>query len=236
MKELKEAWFEFKGVNSADMGVMLLSRPQRSQGDANGESVQVSGRSGRLWIGDGTWDNATAEVICIVPDGDMDRVLAWLTGSGRLRFSDEPDRSYRARAIKGITRTQPYARFAAQKFTATFDCQPFRYLYPEPQSVAFAEAGDIENPGTAASCPKVWVYGSGDITLSVGSCLMAFEGVTGGVVVDSELMDVMNLTETQLMNGCAQMDEFPQLEPGTNHVAWSGEVTKVVIEPRWRYI
>ena len=166
----------------------------------------------------------------------MDRVLAWLTGSGRLRFSDEPDRSYRARAIKGITRTQPYARFAAQKFTATFDCQPFRYLYPEPQSVAFAEAGDIENPGTAASCPKVWVYGSGDITLSVGSCLMAFEGVTGGVVVDSELMDVMNLTETQLMNGCAQMDEFPQLEPGTNHVAWSGEVTKVVIEPRWRYI
>ena len=46
MKELKEAWFEFKGVNSADMGVMLLSRPQRSQGDANGESVQVSGRSG----------------------------------------------------------------------------------------------------------------------------------------------------------------------------------------------
>lgn len=236
MKALKEAWFEFKGVNSADMGVMLLARPQRTQPDANGERIQVSGRSGRLWLGDGTWDNASAEVSCIVPEGDMDDVLNWLTGSGWLRFSDEPERAYRARVINGIVRTQPYARFAAQRFSVAFDCQPFRYLYPAAEELELTQGGNVQNPGTAASCPKIWVYGSGDIALYVGAHLLAFEDVSDGVAVDCELMEVLNLTETELLNGCAQIDEFPQLEPGANAVSWSGAVEKVVIEPRWRYI
>lgn len=236
MRTLNEAWFEFKGVNSGDMGVMMLARPQREQPSANGENRQVSGRSGRLWLGDGSYDNAAAEVTCIVPEGRMDGVLAWLTGSGWLRFSDEPDRAYKARAIKGITRTQPFARFAAQKFTVQFDCQPFRYLYPEAADVAMTAASTIVNPGTAASRPKICVTGSGDITLSVGGYYMAFEGVTDGVTVECELMEVLNLAETQLMNSCAQMEEFPTLEPGENAISWTGSVTKVVVTPRWRYV
>lgn len=236
MKALKEAWFEFKGVRSDAMGVMMIARPQREQPSANGENRQVAGRSGRIWLGDGSYDNGSAEVTCVVPDGDMDAVLAWLTGSGWLRFSDEPDRAYQARAIKGIARTQPMTRLAAQKFTVQFDCQPFRYAYPEPADVVLTAAGYVTNPGTAAAQPKIRIEGSGDISVSIGGYWMAFEGVTDGVVVDCALMDVLNLSETQLMNGCAEMDEFPTLQPGANYVSWTGDVTRIVISPRWRYV
>ena len=236
MRVLQQAWFEFKGANSTDMGVMLLSRPQRGQPTENGERVQVSGRSGRLWLSDGSYDNATAEVACIAPQGDMDAILAWLTGSGWLRFSDEPDRAYQARVSQGIVRAQPFARFAAQQFTVQFDCQPFRYLYPAAAALTLTAQGTISNPGTADSCPRIIVQGSGDIVLCVGDCAMAFEGVTDGVVVDSEQMEVLNLAETQLLNGCAELDAFPVLKPGANAVSWTGDVAQVSILPRWRFV
>ena len=236
MKALKEAWFEFKGVRSDAMGVMMLARPEREQPSLNGEYRQVAGRSGQIWLGDGSYGNGSAEVTCIVPGGDMDAVLAWLTGSGWLRFSDEPDRAYRARAVKGLVRTQPMPRLAAQRFTVQFECQPFRYLYPEAAQIVLTENGTVHNPGTAAAQPVIRIEGSGDISVLVGGRWMAFEGVSGGVTVDCELMDVLDLGQTKLMNGCAQMDEFPVLEPGANAVLWSGDVTRIVIEPRWRYL
>lgn len=236
MKTLKEAWFEFKDVRSDAMGVMMLARPEREQPGANGENRQVAGRSGRLWLGDGSYDNGAAEVVCVVPDGDMDAVLAWLTGSGWLRFSDEPDRAYQARAVKGIVRTQPMPRLAAQRFTVQFDCQPFRYLYPEAADIVLTATGTVNNPGTAPAQPKLRIEGDGDISVSIGGQWMAFEGVSGGVVVDCRLMEVFDLTETRLLNGIAQMDEFPTLQPGANLISWSGDVARVVITPRWRYV
>ena len=236
MRALKETWFEFKGVRSDAMGVMMLVRPEREQPAANGENRQVAGRSGRLWLGDGSYDNGAADVTCIVPEGEMDVVLAWLTGSGWLRFSDEPDRAYQARVAKGIVRTQPMPRMAAQRFTVQFDCQPFRYLYPEAADIVLTAAGTVYNPGTAAAQPKLRIEGSGDISVRIDGRWMTFEGVSGGVVVDCRLMEVFDLNETRLMNGIAQMDEFPVLQSGANLVSWSGGVTRVVITPRWRYM
>lgn len=236
MKELKEAWFEFRGVRSDAMGVELLSRPQRTQPAANGRSVAVSGRSGRLWIDDGAWDNASVQVQCIAPEGDMEGILAWLEGSGELRFSDEPDRVYRARVPGGMVRTLPFARLSAQQFAVEFDCEPFRYLYPAAEEIVLTEAGAAENPGTAPSQPKIVIAGSGDISLTVGNCRMVFEGLEDGIAVDSEIMECLDLEGVQLMNGYADMEEFPVLQPGSNAVAWTGEVQKVTITPRWRWL
>ena len=30
--------------------------------------------------------------------------------------------------------------------------------------------------------------------------------------------------------------EFPVLKPGTNLISWSGDATRIVIEPNWRYL
>ena len=37
------------------------------------------------------------------------------------------------------------------------------------------------------------------------------------------------------MNGCMGGD-FPTLLPGQNAISWTGNVTKVVVQPNWRYL
>ena len=116
-----------------------------------------------------------------------------------------------------------------------FDCQPHRYIYPAaPDIVKTASGASLTNPGNAPSEPRIKIEGSGDFWIAIGTQLMMFEGVIDGVVVDTELMDVFNLTSTAFLNSISTMDDFPTLAPGRNMITWEGAVTKVTITPRWR--
>ena len=81
--------------------------------------------------------------------------------------------------------------------------------------------------------PVITVYGTGDITLMVGTVIVELEGVSGSVTLDSELQE--SYTGTTSMNS-AMSGEFPLLKPGMNAISWSGEVTKVEVKPNWRYL
>ena len=81
--------------------------------------------------------------------------------------------------------------------------------------------------------PVITVYGTGDITLMVGTTIVELEGITGSITLDSELQEAYSGTTG--MNS-AMSGEFPLLKPGMNAISWSGEVSKVEIQPRWRYL
>ena len=92
----------------------------------------------------------------------------------------------------------------------------------------------MTNEYAEASEPKIRIEGSGDAIVTINAQQMAFTGLTDGIIVDSELKDCMNLSETALMNANATMDEFPLLAPGANMISISGAVTKITVTPRWR--
>ena len=81
--------------------------------------------------------------------------------------------------------------------------------------------------------PVITVYGTGDITLMVGTIVVELEGVSGSITLDSELQEAYSGTTD--MNS-AMSGEFPLLKPGMNAISWTGEVSKVEIQPRWRYL
>lgn len=91
----------------------------------------------------------------------------------------------------------------------------------------------ITNPGSVYSEPILTVYGSGDITLMVGTTIVELEGISGSIVLDCALKEAY-LGSTLMndhMNG-----EFPVLKPGANAVTWNGTVTRVVVRPNWRFL
>ena len=57
--------------------------------------------------------------------------------------------------------------------------------------------------------------------------------ITTGIVLDCSLKEAY--IGTTLMNNHMSGD-FPVLKPGLNGISWSGNVTSVVISPRWRYL
>lgn len=249
MKRLTEAWFEFKGIRSDDMGIFIKQMPVRSAPGRNITRKAVAGRNGTLQYGALTFKDVTIRLECDLRDESrLSSVLAWLTGDGPLRFSDEPDMAYDASIDKEFSRSSIQPRMTGQRFTVTWTAQPFKRLYPEAEQIIITTAGTIDNPGTAPSLPRVEIRGSGDFSVTIGMQTVRFTDVDGGgIIIDSELGDALTLDGAQLAND--KMDgELIKIQPGFNGISWIaggeddegnavvGVVTAVIITPRWRYI
>ena len=237
MKKLTSAWFEFAGARNTDKGVRLLSLPVRYHPAERGELVQVPGRSGYLWAPDDAYNNVLTRVQCQTTDeADMAAIGAWLRGAGELRFSDDPGRFYRARVTKGFSRSAAMNRFVNQEFTVTFDCQPFLYHRGVEDITLDGNPDTVTNPGTYKSAPRIKITGTGTAVLTIGTQIVEVDDLAGGVIIDSELGECFNLDGSMLLNSKVTLlgDTFPVLAPGANIVSWTGAVTKVTVEPRWR--
>lgn len=242
MKRLKEPWIEFKGTKNTEVGAELLSMPTRPRPKAIGEYAEIAGR-GRIWIPGGEtslYEPVTLSCTMVVerPDLYIDQVYAWLTGDGLLRLGDDPNRAYHARIVKEMSCKPKSSRMTGLELQSKFDCDPYRYGYPEPASITVSNGGTLTNPGTAASEPRITVAGSGDITLTIAGRLVELHGISGGCIIDSQMRDVYEADGLTLCNGKAVIDgdAFPALPPGNSAIAWTGAVTSVQILPRWRYL
>ena len=238
MKKLESVWFEFAGARNTDKGVRLLSLPVRYHPAERGKLVEVPGRDGYLWAADGAFDNVLTRVQCqTADDADMAVVDAWLRGAGELRFSDDPERFYRARVVKAFSRSAAMNRFVNQTFTVTFDCQPFLYHREVADIILTASPATITNPGTYKSAPRLTIEGTGDAVLTIGTQIVEVDDLGGGIIIDSELGECFDLDETQLKNSVVTLmdEDFPTLQPGANIISWTGTgVTGITITPRWR--
>lgn len=254
MKRLTEAWFEFKGVKSSDMGVLLRQMPTRFLPGRNYTRKKAAGRDGSILTGDGSYNDVSVRIECSVPDASrLAAVLAWLSGSGALRFSDEPNLVYDASVEKEYSRASIIPRCEGQRFTVTWTCAPIRRLYPAAADITITSSGtSFTALGTYFALPRLAIYGSGafSVTISGGghSSSMFFTGVpSDGIVVDSELMDALTMDGAGLLNRCvlSNSDDFFRIWPGANTLTWglgsgdeeeSGSITKIVLTPRWRWL
>lgn len=242
MKRLTDAWFEFNGINCADKHVRLMEMPERTRPAMRGESVLVPGKNGDVWISEDAYDIFTVNVDCTTLDDDFDvnEINEWLTGEGGLRFSDEPDIIYHARVSDSFARSNRWLRFADQEFSIPFVCQPMRYKFLADEAADDVEISEpnfsITNEGTVFSEPRITVVGSGDCSITLNAQEITLEGLTDGIIIDSELQDCLSLDGGELLNNLASMDEFPILRVGANNLTYTGNILSITIRPRWRYL
>lgn len=231
-------WFEFAGHKNTEYGVEMLSMPTRPHPARLGELKNVPGRSGKLFLDQNAYDQILVSVRAIAVNGNMDAVNGWLNGSGDLRFGDEPERVYKAAITKEFTTANRSNRLVGREFTVSFDCFPFRYVYPSPEAQTLtASPASINNPGTAFAQPEIRIACTGAFTLIVnGYQIDGAAGAKGGVLLDCELQECFNLNKTESRNTVVTLDEFPRLDPGVNAITWTGAITSIEIAPRWRYL
>lgn len=235
-----EPYFIFRGIDSRDIGVIVedmfdVHRPKR-----NVQTIQVPGRDGRLMQDDGTYDTYTisGKINCF--GAPLSDVYAWLSGSGDLILGDEPTRSIRASATAQVKNTRFRCDGCYDSLTVSFDCQPFRYHVEQTEGAndipLTASPATVTNPGTYKSAPRLTIEGTGDAVLTIGTQIVEVTDLAGGVIVDSELGECFDLTQSMLLNGKVTLldDRFPALHPGANIISWTGAVTKITIAPRWR--
>ena len=236
-----EPYFIFRGIDSRDIGVVVedmfdVHRPKR-----NVQTIQVPGRDGRLTQDDGTYDTYTisGKINCF--GAPLSDVYAWLSGSGDLILGDEPTRSIRASATAQVKNTRFRCDGCYDSLQVSFDCQPFRYHVEQTEGAndipLTSSPATVSNPGTHKSAPRLTIEGTGDAVLTIGTQILEVTDLAGGVIVDAELCECFDLTETALRNERVTLmdDKFPVLHPGANIISWTGDgVTKITITPRWR--
>ena len=91
----------------------------------------------------------------------------------------------------------------------------------------------ITNPGNIPSEPVITVTGSGDITLMVGTTIIELEGISGGITIDTPLMEAYKGAESL---NAKMTGDFPTLPSGSVPISTSGSVTRVTIKPNWRLV
>ena len=168
---------------------------------------------------------------------DVDEIIEYFTGNGKIVFSNEPNKYYIASITKGID-YQRLLRY--RKANITFRVQPFKYDYNEIEmryTDMVEQRISISNDGNYFSKPIITLEGEGTVVLSVNDtviCDYTFPENENRVILDSQKQDAYLDSIENLRNGTMSGD-FPLLKKGLNVISWSGTVTSLRIKhySRW---
>ena len=229
-------YFIWNGVDCRQYGIHVSEQPPITIPLERSTQTNVPGRPGSLTQleGENVYDDMILTATCFISGpAQIPDIAAWLKGSGTVTFANRTGGYYKARIanqipFEKVLRGNPHCSFAVN-----FRCFPFWYLDNVADITLTASTSVITNPGSVYSEPILTVYGSGDITLMVGTTIVELTDISGSIVIDSVLREAY-LGNT-LMNG-HMSGEFPVLKPGMNAISWTGEVTSVVIRPNWRFL
>ena len=229
-------YFLWNGVNCRQHGIHVTEQPPITIPAERSTQTNVPGRPGSLTQleGEDVYDDMILTAICFVADpAQIPAIAAWLKGKGTVTFANRTGGHYKARVanqipFEKVLRGNPHCSFAVN-----FRCFPFWYKDNVSDITITSSGSTLMNPGSVYAEPIITVYGSGDITLMVGTTIVELTDVSGSIVLDSVLKEAYK--GSTLMNSHMTGD-FPVLRSGMNAVSWSGAVTKVVVRPKWRYL
>ena len=229
-------YFIWNSVDCRTKGIHVSELPPITIPLERCKQTNVPGRPGSLTQleGDDVYDDMILTATCFIADpAQIPAIAAWLKGKGTVTFANRTGGHYNARIanqipFEKVLRGNPHCSFAVN-----FRCYPFWYQ-ENVSDVTITTSGDtITNPGSVYSEPLITVYGSGNITLMIGTTIVELTNVSGSIVLDCALKEAYK--GTVLMNDHMSGD-FPVLKPGLNAISWSGNVTRIVIKPNWRYL
>ena len=229
-------WFEWNGVKCTDYGIYVTEQPPPTIPEERVTFTEVPGRSGSLTSleGDYVYEDMVLTATCVVSDPDrIPEIAGWLRGSGTVTFANRDGGFYYARIINQIPFEKILRGNPHRTFAVNFRCKPFWYVDTVPAITVTQSGSFVTNPGNVYAEPVITVYGSGTITLMVGLMIIELEGISGSITLNSSLQEAYSGT-TGMNN--AMSGDFPILLPGANAISWAGNVSRVVVEPHWRYL
>ena len=219
----------FKENVNADFGVVVTAMPPIPTPAERGELIEIPGRNGGIWKGDGSYLPVTLTVpIWVPPSASLTQVRGWLSGEGALHFNDEEP--YWVARVDGETHFAPSPFNDGWATTITFSCQPFRRI-DAPDIEVTENPFSVVNPYSAYSEPIITVTCTGDFSLTVNETTCAVSGASGEIVLDTERQECYQ-GQTLLTGQMA--GAFPVLSPGENVITYGGGVSGVRIAPEWR--
>lgn len=186
-------------------------------------------------------------ILGIKSRADLRSIYAWLDDTGVLSFSDEPDKYYI------VQKTATSSEYISRKFgeiEVTFTCQPFAYaVSPIVLDITSATSYvEVENSGTIFSAPEIrFVPAGDDVTIYLNGAEFSVKNLSAvgtqsligrEVIIDSEAYVTYFFGDDGLkwQIGDHTYGDYLFLHTGTNYIMHGGNVSKMLINARERFL
>lgn len=227
----------FAGKSTNDYGIWISGEGTYGAPERNVQTQEVPGRNGNLLFDMGNFKNITVKYPAAIKMDMPSRLRDFVNYAGsqigyqRLEDTYHP---YEYRMAKFVSKmsvdTAGYMNRSG-KFNLEFDCKPQRFLKSGEDPIEFTASGKLYNRTEFEAKPLLRVYGSGAGTVSIGYETISITAINEFVDIDCEIMDAFK-GATNCNRDVSFTDDII-LGAGENNIAFTGNITKVVITPRW---
>jgi len=235
--------FIFKGISSSLFGI-LESAPMPPANDEIVTEVETAGHISNAYYLTGRYANREISVVLGIKDKSKLRTLySWLTGTGQLIFSSEPDKYYKVIRIEK-TPERMSVRFG--KVEVRFTVEPFAYAV-SPTELDLTSASSymkVPNAGTMFSAPEIrFVPAAEQVKVDVNGAEFIVSGLleqaanSFTVVIDCDLEVVYYISGDQKIDiTYKSKNNFPLLHTGDNYIKHNGAVSSMSVNVKERWL
>ena len=221
-------------------GLLIQELPPISKPLLRNQIEEIDGRDGDIVmpLGYAAYDKDVS--VGLYGKFDVDDVIEYFNSEGKVVFSNEPDKYYKYQVLNQID-FERLVRFRTA--TVTFHVQPFKFANNEKAKTYTSFDNNsitVRNNGNYYSRPKITVFGTGTINLSLnGKQLFVINlgSQAAQITIDAQQLEAYDEDTNVLMNRSVDGDyDNLRLKVGTNTISWSGSITKIVINNYSRWI
>lgn len=228
-------YFIWKGTDSRNMH-LRCNRIPVVRPEERVSHITIPGRGGELTQTEGTGIyNSYIQTVSLTVESSayVASVEKWLTGDGNVTFHAQPTLSQNARVINAVTFEKHSRNLDTWHAEVQFYCEPYKSLV-DAADITVTESGtSIINDGDFTATPVLTITGSGASSISIGGNTLVLPALVSGWVVDCDLGWV---TQNGVPQYNAWSGAFPVIPVGTSSVLFTGDITSIVITPRYKYL
>lgn len=165
---------------------------------------------------------------------DIDGVISFFDASGKITFSNEPDKYYNFQQLEQID-FERLVRY--REAEVSLHVQPFKYPVADGEILkgSGSTSAVVTNRGNIYSRPRLEFNGSGTVNVSLNGTRVLTLSLDGDMVIDCERMEAYN--DNGLLNRMVSGDYSNfTIKPGASTVSWDGSVSSVSISRYERWI
>lgn len=219
-------------------GLLIRSLPPVAMPKMRTRIEEIDGRDGDIVtpLGFAAYDK-TVE-IGLTYNYDIDDVISYFNSSGRVVFSNEPEKYYNF-AIYDTINFERLIRFRTA--AVKFHVQPFKYSDVEGEKVFSFSGSDgsltIRNSGNYKAKPNLIITGTETVNVSLnGNQIFVIDfDDSETITIDTENMNAYGVDGTLKNRKITGDYDNLVLVPGNNTISFTGTVTEIKIDnySRW---
>lgn len=201
------------------------------------ETISIAGRNGTLTKELGFLDRSITVNFNFKTRNRNDNmskkirnITSLILNAKKISFTDDKEVYYKVKAVS-ISDIERNLRVLGS-FSVTFTVDPFAY-YNLNSKILLTNHSKIYNIGTYESEPYIKVFGSGNATLNINNKELTLKDIDGFIEIDSELKETF---KDSVSKNDKKVGEYPLFLIGENTINWTGNITKLEIDPRWRFL